>query len=263
MKVYVDLVFLLNFCYDFLLLLTVNNVLKRKTSIKRLLLSSFIGALSILLLFLKLNNIIFFIIKILISILMVLISFKYISIKYTFNNLVYLYLVSIILAGFLYFLDINFSYNHYGLVFIFKGVSTNYILLIIISPIILLWYIKLTKKLKSTFNNYYHIEIYFDDYVIKGLSLYDNGNTLIDPITKKGILIVNDNLLKGIYNIRSPIYVPFNTISDSGLMTCFKPSYIILNNHKIYNYLIGVSKRKFNDGVICLLNNKLMEDNYV
>lgn len=263
MKIYIDLVFLLNLSYDFLLLLTVNNVLKRKTSLKRLLFSSIMGALSVFFIFLRLNNILFFIIKILLSIIMCIIAFKYISIKYTINNIFYLYLVSIILAGFLYFLDINFSKDHYGLIFIFKGISTNYILLILIAPVILLWYIKLTKKLKNTYNNYYHIKIYFDSYCISGLSFYDNGNTLKDPVTKKAILIVNSNLLKGIYNIRSPIYVPYKTISENALMRCYKPSYIILNNHKIYNYLIGETDRKFNDGVICLLNNKLMEDNYV
>lgn len=42
-----------------------------------------------------------------------------------------------------------------------------------------------------------------------------------------------------------------------------KPSYIILNDKKIYNYLIGESSIKFSDGVECLLNKSLKEDGYV
>ena len=46
-------------------------------------------------------------------------------------------------------------------------------------------------------------------------------------------------------------------------MKCFKSSYIILNDKKIYNYLIGESSIKFSDGVECLLNKSLKEDGYV
>lgn len=263
MKIYIDLVFLLNFCYDFLLLVTVNNILKRKAKLYKLLLSSLIGSLSLILLFIDICSYFILLLKLITSILMVLVSFKYVSIKYTITNLSFLYMSSIILAGFLYFLDINFSFANNDYLFIFKGFSVNYLLLLLIGPIILLWYILLNKKLKCTINNYYQIDIYFDDKKISCLSLFDNGNSLKDPITNKSIIIVNDNLLKEIYNIRSPIYVPYKTISNEGVMRCYKPSYIIINNQKIYNYLIGETTRKFSDGVQCLLNNKLMEDNYV
>ena len=91
----------------------------------------------------------------------------------------------------------------------------------------------------------------------------DTGNRLTDPISKKGVIIVNKKLLKDVYNIRSPVYVIYKTIKESGLMKCFKPSYILFNNYKIKDYLIGESITSFSDGVDCLLNIKLMEDNYV
>ena len=191
MKIYVDLIFFINFFYDFLLLLTIDIVLKRKRHIKWHLLSAFFGAMSIFLLFLKINNILLFLLKILTSVVMSLISFRFISLKYTINNLAYLYMTSVILAGFLYFLNLQFSLEHKGLIFFFDGVSINYVALIIIAPIILLWYIKSSKKLKNTYNLYYPLEVYFYDKCIKCLALFDSGNRLKDPVSKKAVIIID------------------------------------------------------------------------
>ena len=252
MTVYIDLVCIINFIYDFLILLTVSFTLKRNRKIYYYILSSLIGVLSIFLLFLKINNVILFLLKILISIIMVIVAFGYKSIKYTISNIIYFYMTSIILAGFLYLIKGNSS-----------NFNLNYIVLLIIRPKILFIYYKSNKKLKNTYNYYYKIKIVFDNIEYNLVSFYDNGNNLKDPISRKSIIIVGNNRLEKIYNIRSPVYVPVITVKGTHLMKCFKPSYIILNDKKIYNYLIGESSIKFSDGVECLLNKSLKEDGYV
>lgn len=252
MTVYIDLVCIINFIYDFLILLTVSFTLKRNRKIYYYILSSLIGVLSIFLLFLKINNIVLFLLKILISVIMVIVAFGYKSIKYTISNIIYFYMTSIILAGFLYLIKgNNFNFN------------LNYIVLLIIGPIILFIYYKSNKKLKNTYSDYYKIKIVFDNIDYNLVSFYDNGNILKDPVSRKSIIIVGNNRLEKIYNIRSPVYVPVITVKGTHLMKCFKPSYIILNDKKIYNYLIGESSIKFSDGVECLLNKSLKEDGYV
>lgn len=263
MIIYLDLIFFINFFYDLFLLLTVAIVLRRNSKFYRHLISAFIGALSVFILLIDINSFLLLLLKVIVSIGMSLISFGFINLRYLINNIIYLYMCSIILAGFMYFLNIKFSYENIGMLFIHKGFSINYILILILSPIILIGYAKSSKKLKQTYNNFYNIKIVFDNYIIKCVALYDNGNVLKDPVTKKAVIIVNSNLLNKVYNIRNPIYVPYDTISGSGIMKCFKPSYIIINDKKIYNYLIGESTYKFKDGVSCVLNNKLMEENYV
>ena len=52
-KVYLDLIMIINFFIDFLLLLGVSIILKRKVKINRIILSAFIGGISILFLFMK------------------------------------------------------------------------------------------------------------------------------------------------------------------------------------------------------------------
>lgn len=252
MTVYIDLVCIINFIYDFLILLTVSFTLKRNRKIYNYILSSLIGVLSIFLLFLKINNIILFLLKILISVIMVIVAFGYISIKYTILNIIYFYMTSIVLAGFLYLIKGNSS-----------NFNLNYIVLLIIGPIILFIYYKSNKKLKNTYSDYYKIKIVFDNIEYNLVSFYDNGNNLKDPISRKSIIIVGNSRLEKIYNIRSPVYVPVITVKGTHLMKCFKPSYIILNDKKIYNYLIGESSIKFSDGVECLLNKSLKEDGYV
>ena len=252
MTVYIDLVCIINFIYDFLILLTVSFTLKRNRKIYYYILSSIIGVLSIFLLFLKINNIVLFLLKILISVIMVIVAFGYKSIKYTISNIIYFYMTSIVLAGFLYLIKGN-SYNF----------NLNYIVLLIIGPIILFIYYKSNKKLKNTYSDYYKIKIVFDNIEYNLVSFYDNGNNLKDPISRKSIIIVENSRLEKIYNIRSPVYVPVITVKGTHLMKCFKPSYIILNDKKIYNYLIGESSIKFSDGVECLLNKSLKEDGYV
>ena len=53
MKIYLDLLMILNFLIDFILLITVSIILKRNVSINRVMLGAFFGGISILFLFLN------------------------------------------------------------------------------------------------------------------------------------------------------------------------------------------------------------------
>lgn len=260
MKVYVDLVYFLNFYLDFLLLLTTSIILKRNAPLKKILFGSFLGSLSIFFLFYNVNSILLFLFKILIAFLMVVCSFQYKNLKYTINNLSYFYMISVILGGFLYYLNLEFSYTHIGLIFINKGLSINAVFLIIISPIILYIYCRQAKQFKTNYNLTYKVEIGLRSNEILNLNGFlDTGNKLVDPITNKPILLLQKGLIdeekQRIY------YIPFHSLGNNNLLKCFKPNYVIIENKKYKNYLIGISDKKFSmEGVECILNNKVMED---
>ena len=137
MTIYLDIVFILNFSFDAFLLFTVAIILKRKTSFKRILLGSLVGSLTIIFLFFNLNNYFLFIVKIIFAILMILTSFGYHNLKYTCNNLFYLITTSILLGGFLYLINIEYSYDNTGLIFYSNGLSLNFIMSLIIAPLAL------------------------------------------------------------------------------------------------------------------------------
>lgn len=92
MKVYIDVVIMLNFLIDLILILSVAIVLRRKTNIKKLIMSSIIGSLSLCLLFLIKSNITLLLVKVISSIVMVVIAFNFRDIKYTLKNILYLYI---------------------------------------------------------------------------------------------------------------------------------------------------------------------------
>lgn len=250
MKIYLDLELILNFSYDLILLMTIDITLKRHIKLVRLILASIFGALSIVILFLSLPKTILFILKIVAGIIMSIIAFSYKNIKYTLTNLMYLYMCSVILGGFLYLLKLEFNTKF----------SINYVLLLVLAPLILFIYIKEHIKYKSAYNFNCKVEIVF----LNNKSLFlngfiDSGNKLRDPISKKYVILVSKKLLKGFINIRSPIYVPYRGINKSGIVKCFKVKYIKVNGYILNNYLVGIMDNEISNSEV-LLNYKIMED---
>ena len=260
MTIYLDLLFLLNFFFDLLLLISVKLLLKRNIKFIRLLLGALLGSVSIFFLFLKINSIELFSFKILISLGMLLISFGYKNIRYFFKNFVSLYIVSFILGGFLYYLNVTFSYKQQGLIFFSKGLSVNFIFLVLISPVIIYIYIKENKILKNEYSNYYLVRIILKNNKQLNITGYlDTGNNLIDPISKKPVIIINNKILDCNNYIRSPIFVPIKTVNGSGLIECFKPKELYINNKIIKNVLVGIGEDFNLDNIDCLLNNQIKE----
>ena len=258
MKIYLDLVMILNFFIDFILLLSVKIILKRNIKLNKIILGSFIGGLSILLLFFNINSLFLFFTKIIISILMIITSFGYKNIKYTLVNFLYLYMSSIILGGFFYLLNIQFSYKHIGIIFINNGLSINFIFLLISSPIIIYIYIKQTKSLRYNYSNYYTIEIYLNRKKYKYTGYMDSGNTLTDTLTKKSVILIDKRKL--LFNIKEFRLIPYMTISGSSMIKVIKITKLVFNNKEYKNVLLGIIDKIELDGVDVILNRKLLEE---
>ena len=264
MKIYIDLVLLLNFGFDLLLLFSVALILRRQTTLKKLLLAALIGSLTILSMFINLNSFLLFLVKVIISLLMTLITFGYKDIKYTLQNLFYLYTSSIILGGFLYFLNLQFSYKNIGLVFYYNGLSVNFIVLIILSPIIIFAYVKQAIQLKNNYSNYYNIDIYLKNgKVIPTTAFLDTGNKLEDPYKKRPIILLNKELLSIDYEKDKILLVPYDSLNNHGLLKCVIPEKIFIQGIGFKkDFLVGISNEKIKmDGIDCILNQKLIERN--
>lgn len=261
MKVYLDLVFLLNFFFDFILLLATSIMLKRNIKWWRISIGSLIGAISLISLFMPLNSLTLFLVKVIISILMVLITFGFKDIRYTLKNLAYLYFISVLLGGMLYFLNLQFSYKNEGLIFFFDGLSINWIFLVIISPVIIYIYIRQAQEIKTNYAHYYPVDIYLKEgTILKTNAFLDSGNKLIDPYKKRPIILVHSKKIEKLFLDKS-ILVPYDTVSGHGMLKCLKPEKIIINGvGERKNLLVGYLDSPINiDGVNCLLHEKVME----
>lgn len=259
MKIYLDYVLLVNFLYDFVILTMLALILKRNTTKKRLILASIFGAISSFILFLNISSFTFFILKMLTGLIMILIGFKYKSIKYTSLNFFYLMLLSIILGGSLYLINIETSYKHVGMIFFTKGNKINLLILLLISIIILYIYLKVEKRYQKHINTNYQVDIYLNNKKLKLNAFLDTGNNLQDPILKKPILIVNNNI-----SIKQDKYIltPYHTIDGDGILKCYFVKKIYIHDIGYFkDVLVAQAPSKLQlPGVDMILNNKLLEE---
>lgn len=255
MTIYIDIILIINFIIDLLLLLSVSFLLKRRASLTRIIISSSIGSLSTLLLFVIHNNFLLLIYKLLTSIIMIIITFKYNNFHYFKDNLIYLYIISIVLGGTIYLINNQISSINNGLIFTSNNLKINLFLLIIITPIIIYKYLKTTKNYQITYSNYYDIDIYYNDLCIKGTAFLDTGNNLKDPYFKRPIILINKEL------INEPVktfLVPYSVVNNQkGLLEVFSPKKIIVNNKKCKKTLLGLSDININ-GIKIILNKEAL-----
>ena len=251
--VYIELIVFVDLFMNYLIILSTGIILNRKSSFKKIFLSSVVGCIPLIFIYIIMNNIIIFLLNIIFAIIMSIISFGYKDIIYTIKNIIYMYFISIFLAGSLYLINSNFFPNT-------SNQILSLVLLIVFSPIITYIYMKNLKNIKEINSNYYKVDIY-----LKGLTKYtlnaylDTGNKLTDPYTHTPIILITEEVLNN-YKLEKYILVPYNTIDSHGLIKCFKPE-------KIYIYDIGYRKKVLigiinNIGIEnaeCILNQKLLE----
>lgn len=261
MKLYLDLIFFLNFGFDFILLLVVSYLLRRNIKIKKIVLGALIGGLSIFLLFIPMSSFSLFCFKILISIVMVLVTFSYKNKKYFIQNIFYLYTASMILGGFLYFLNVQFSYKQQGIIFFHNGLGVNVIFLIVFSPIILYVYVKQGIRLKTFYANVYSVKVTYQNHQYQWNGFLDTGNRLTDPYFHDPVILVEKNKLQF---LKEPEYilVPLHTIHESTVIKCIRADTFEIKGHEVrQNVWLGLCEQPLTmEGIDCLLHPKLMEE---
>ncbi len=191
---------------------------------------------------------------------MILICFGYRDSKYYFKNITYFYLVSMLLGGAIQFLDNQFSYSNKGLIFTDNGLGISYSIVLIIGIFLYFKYIKSFKYLKNNYSYYYKCKIFIDDNnSIVVNAFLDTGNKLNVPYLGKSIVLVDKDMLNNI-NVSNPIYVPYNSLNNHGLLECYKCLKLEIDGKCSSKFLLGVSEEKFfMDGIDCIINNSVME----
>ena len=103
-------------------------------------------------------------------------------------------------------------------------------------------------------------KIFFDEFksVIVNAFL-DTGNKLKEPYSNKSIILLDKGKVGDIY-LNNPIYVPYNSLNNHGLLECYKGVKIEINGKSFSNFLIGISNEHFfMDGIDCIINCTIME----
>lgn len=238
MKVYIDLIIIINFVYDFLILTSTSVLLKRNIPIKKILLGSFIGVFSVCTLFLNLNNIVLLFFKFILSLIMIIFTF---GSKNIVENIFYFYVITIIIGGSQYMLTGS-------------AYKVNVVMMIIISPIILGIYIYAMRKYKTDLKKIYDCIIIDKDntYNLKGYM--DTGNTLIDPITKLPVIMVNKNIDFKSHKI---FYVPYKVVNNEAILKCIKVDKVYINSKEVKVLLGLIDSAVLKNNIDIILNENI------
>lgn len=257
MEIYLDLLIIFNSLFDYVLLSSVNYILRRNVSFKRVLLSSILGNISLLLLEVN-NGILFFLLKILCAVVINIVCFGYRDFKNLVKNVTYFYLVSMLMGGVVCFFKSQFIFSDGGL--ILNSDLFKYLVVIFVSLLVIYLYLFKFKELRNQYSSYYNCLIYLDDNnSVRVSGFLDTGNKLKDPYSNKNIILVNKSIL-GDLKLIDPLYVPYNSLNNHGLLECFKVKKIVIDGKENSDFLLGISEENmFIDGIDCILNISIME----
>ena len=202
MTIYIDIIFLENVVMNYIILLTVGIVLKKKINNIRLLIGSIVGAVytifSYIYTFEKYNNIV---LKILLSVVIIYIAFYPQTIKKMWKYILVFYLISFSFGGAAFALiyivkpqDIIMKNGLFLGVYPFKMIVLG---VMVVFGIVVV-YIKLIRKKLKKEDMICDIEINIEGKKIKTNAMIDTGNLLKEPITNTPVVVVEKSLLNNI-----------------------------------------------------------------
>ena len=158
------------------------------------------------------------------------------------RNIAILYSITFLLNGLLNLLYFNLENKN-----IVQGAQNTYygktnifiIMLVGIMVCVILNYIKRV-------GNIYTAYLFINDTKISATALRDTGNSLIEPVTKKPVSIIEEDKLAeaGMEDMKY-IFVPYNTVGKShGLMKAFVVDKLVVNDITTEKAIIGIYKGK-------------------
>lgn len=242
-ELYVDVLFLVNFMMDYLLLLLIRKILKCSATHGRICFGAAVGAmLTCVVVILPIpyaiiKNILF---HGFVNICMIQVGLKVKTIPSFIKAIFLLYIGSFLMGG---ILEVFRPYVKIGSLFLFLAILSYYLILGI-------W--KFLSYLQRWNSYRVNVELCMGDtcHTVKGL--LDTGNGLRDPLTGKPVSIVDKstaNKLLGKKDIKNIRYIPYKTIgSKENVLPCFQIDFLRISGERecvIEHPLIGICEEKF------------------
>lgn len=269
MTVYWDIMFLINFTIDYIILYSTAKTVFLKRNFFKMILGAVIGGIYGIFIFEK--SIVFNILTyILVTLLILYVAFS----KLNFKIISTFYIISFLFGGIS-----NYLNNMYGVIkmsngFIFVENNLFAVLMgVILSSFIIVISLKLIKRNVIKHKQIKTVDIFFEGKSVTVSGMLDTGNLLLDPITKYPVILVSfDDIEKIIssdlkkfleekenlcVNINRKIInkirlIPYKNSNSNDVLKGFKPDYIVIKEE---------DERKITDVIIAVTYNKLSENN--
>lgn len=209
MTIYLDVIWLLNFCIDALLILLTSIVLKRKIKKRRVMAGALVGSSIVILMFTPISQFALHpVSKIFISVIMIFASFGYKRLRTFVQTMLMFYFVTFVIGGGMVAVHFLFQTESE----LWNGVlatrSTGFgdpiSWGVVIFGFPVLWYfsrkrIEDTEMRKVHYDQLVRVEIQIDDKRLEMTGLVDSGNQLYDPITKVPVMVVDVGKTKEVW----------------------------------------------------------------
>lgn len=298
MIVYIDVIWLLNFIVDGMLLLLTAYILKRKWYWYRIVFGALIASSIVFISISSYAEIILQPIgKMIFSIFIILITFGFVRLKLFIKTLFIFYFATFMVGGGIVGLHYLFSNQGENIItnkLMAFGDPISWLFVIFMLPIVIYYSKKQIEEIEVRKVHYtdlvtVEIELCGEKIILKGL--IDSGNSLCDPLTQVPVMILDISVLKSIIpnwlfeksrmmnnftfskkEEEHPIFskirlIPYKVVgSDNQLLLAIKSDNlkIIQSNHemKITKVLIGLSHTKLssNNEFDCLLHPKMLQN---
>lgn len=220
LEVYPDIVFVINFVIDFILLWLLKIINRKDSGYIRIILASVVGALAsaVVSIFPWISLLIrFLLLNITTSILMVLIAYRSLRWSDLLKQVVVLNVITYFVGGLInsiyYYTNIRQSLINIGRGIVLSNISVMYVipifLLIIPLTILIIW---LLRWYKNNTPITYGVDMVLDGRTISTRGLLDTGNCLYDPIYKKPVMVIDRELLSKL--VSEKLYKEIEAASD-------------------------------------------------
>lgn len=269
MTVYWDMMFLINFAIDYIILYSTAKTLFLKRNIFKILSGALIGGIYGIFAFEKsfvFNTLTY----IFVTFFILYVTFS----KLDFKIVSTFYIISFLFGGISSYLN-----NLYGVIKMSNGffyIENNLLAVllgVVLSSFIVVIFLKLIKRNTIKLRQIKTVDIFCDGKSVTVSGMLDTGNLLLDPITKYPVILVNFSDIKQIINedlekfleendnlcvninrriINKIRLIPYKNSSSNDILKGFKPDYIVIKEEK---------ERKITDVIIAVTYNKLSENN--
>lgn len=294
MVVYLDILWLLNFLFDLMLLILTNYLVRGNSPLIRLIFGAVFAALIVPIhIYFPTSFLSNSLGKILYSFMIILISFRFTTILHFLKIFLMFYFITFTIGGgliALYFLIEPTFISQTTLRTPF-GHPISWIFLFITFPVVLLFIKRTMDDYQIEQINYAHlydVEVNFAEQSFITVGMIDSGNQLIDPLTKYPVIICDEIFLKQWFTGKEwqsfqQAYeqidltlipekwshmlhmIPFRGVTgEQRFLLAIKPTWVAItyNNEKLYhkNVLIGIqfSAMTPDESYHCLLHPGMM-----
>ncbi|AMQ20077.1 sigma-E processing peptidase SpoIIGA [Geobacillus sp. JS12] len=208
MVVYLDVIWLLNVCFDALLLWLTALMLKRPIVWWRLLAGALIGSLLVVLLFTPFSAIAQHpLIKAAVSVLIVWAAFGFKRPRYLLENMLAFYFATFAVGGGM--LAVHYFFAHQlsvrqGMLLMHHpgaGDPVSWLFVVIGFPVLWLFSrrrVEAIREKKLRFEHIIEVKIVWDGRPLMLRGLIDSGNQLVDPLTKTPVMVVEQEKAKAV-----------------------------------------------------------------